>query len=95
MDIELYILLALILCGIVALAMERLSVDVFALGIVVLLVVFGILTPAEAFSGFANEVIFILCAVFILSGAIVRSGAKNTHGIQLVLRVQMIGGFVE
>ena len=74
MSLEIAFLLLLLLAVMVALAAEWLSVDIIALGMALVLVMSGILTPGEVFSGFAGEFIFVLCAIFILSGALARTG---------------------
>jgi di/tricarboxylate transporter len=41
------------------------------------LVVTGILTPAEAFSGFSGDIIVILVSIFIISGAWRQTGVEE------------------
>lgn len=77
--------MALVVLGLVAAAMivfafEWVSVDVVALVLVAFLVLFGVLTPQEAFAGFASEVIIVLCAIFVLSGALIRTGVMEEVG---------------
>ena len=54
---------------------EWLPIDVVTLGLLVALVASGTLTAAQAFSGFASEIIVVLVAVFALTNAIAASGA--------------------
>ena len=61
-------------------AVEWLSVDIVTLLMLAALVALGVLTPEEAFLGFANEVIVILASVFILSGALARAGVMGWPG---------------
>ena len=51
--------------------------DVVALCALLSLVLFGVLTPQEAFSGFSNTIILTIAGVFIIGGAIVKSGLAN------------------
>ena len=51
--------------------------DIVALCALLSLVLFGVLTPQEAFSGFANTIIPTIAGVFIIGGAIVNSGLAN------------------
>ncbi|MBI4482307.1 MAG: anion permease [Acidobacteria bacterium] len=76
------ILLVLVLLAVVAtlFALEWLSVDVVTLLLLVVLVISGVLTPEEAFSGFANDIIIILASVFVLSGAFVKTGVMDWLG---------------
>ena len=80
MTYEIAVVLFLLAAAMVAFMLERLTVDVIALGLVVALVISGVLTPRQAFSGFANDVIIVLCSVFVLSGALVRSGIMESLG---------------
>ncbi len=77
MTVEIAIVLSLLAVAILFFAMEWLPVDTITLSLVVALVVTGVLTPAEAFSGFANEMVVILASVFVLSGAMVKSGVMD------------------
>ena len=74
MTYEIGVVLLLLVAAMVAFVRERLPVDVIALGLVAAVVILGILTPQEAFSGFSNDVIIVLCSVFVLAGALARNG---------------------
>ena len=80
MTFEIGILLFLLVGAMVVFSMEWLPIDVVAISLVVALVLLGILTPAEAFAGFASDVILVLCAIFILSGTLVRTGVMEAVG---------------
>jgi di/tricarboxylate transporter len=77
---EIAIVLTLLLLVVVLFAMEWLPVDAITLSLIVALVILGILTPGEAFSGFANGMVVILASVFVLSGAMVKSGLIDELG---------------
>ncbi|MDH3665771.1 MAG: SLC13 family permease [Paracoccaceae bacterium] len=80
MTIDIAIVLGLLAVAILFFAMEWLPVDAITLFLIVSLVVTGVLTPGEAFSGFANEMVVILASVFVLSGAMVKSGVMDGLG---------------
>jgi di/tricarboxylate transporter len=80
MTIDIAIVLTLLFLVVVFFAMEWLPVDVITLGLVVALVISGVLTPGEAFSGFANDMVIVLASVFVLSGAMVKSGLLDGLG---------------
>ena len=80
MTFEILILFLLLAAALCVFLLEWLSVDVVTLLLLVALVLFGILTPEEVFSGFANEIIIILCSVFVLSAALVKTGVMNWLG---------------
>lgn len=80
MTLEIAIVLGLLISAMILFAFEFFSVDVVALGLVSALVASGILTPAEAFSGFGSEVIIILACIMILAGAVVKAGVMDWLG---------------
>ncbi len=59
---------------------KRVSFDVASLIIMALLVVTGILTPAEGFSGFSNQATVTIACMFILSEGLTQTGALNKVG---------------
>jgi di/tricarboxylate transporter len=72
----------LIVLGILAVAVilfvsDRLRVDLVAMLVLVALMLTGLLTPEEAFSGFASPAVVTVWAVFIISGALFRSGVAD------------------
>lgn len=55
--------------------------DIVALCSLILLMVFGILTPAEALSGFSNSVVIMMVGLFVVGGAVFQTGlAKMISG---------------
>jgi di/tricarboxylate transporter len=74
---QIAIVLGLLLLAIALFAMEKLSVDIITLMLLIGLVVTGILSPAEAFAGFSNDIIVILASIFVISGALQRSGIMD------------------
>jgi di/tricarboxylate transporter len=83
MTIDIAILLGLLAVTLVLFALEWLSVDVVTLALLAALIVLGLLTPADAFSGFANEIIVILSSIFVISGALVKTGVMEWLGTAL------------
>jgi di/tricarboxylate transporter len=56
---------------------ERIRVDLVALMVLVSLTLTGLITPEEAFSGFASPAVITVWAVFIISGGLTRSGVAD------------------
>lgn len=77
---EIALVLGLLVAAMVLFAVEWLSIDLVALLLVSALVVTGILTPREAFSGFANDIIVVLASIFVLSATLVRTGGLDWLG---------------
>ena len=76
------ILLVLVLLGSATLlfTLEWLSVDLVTLLLLTALILLRILTPEEAFAGFANEIIIILGSIFVLSGVLAKMGLMDRLG---------------
>ncbi len=68
---------------------EKISVDLTAIGIMVLLVVSNILTPKEAIGGFANPAVITVGAMFIVSKGMMRTGGVEFIGRKII---RMAGG---
>ncbi|HSJ07783.1 MAG TPA: SLC13 family permease [Longimicrobiales bacterium] len=54
---------------------NRLRVDVVGIIVMVTLILLGLVTPREGISGFANEAVITVTAMFILSAGLLRTGA--------------------
>lgn len=78
------LVLGLLAASLVLFATEALSVDIVTLLVLLVLVACRILTPAEAFAGFANEIIFMLAALFVLSAALQETGVMDRLGALLI-----------
>lgn len=59
---------------------EKILVDLTAISIMVLLVVFGLLTPSEAVFGFANPALITVAAMFVISRGLMRTGGVEFLG---------------
>ena len=75
MTAQAWITLVLVLAAIACLVTERLPTAVVILGTNVLLLIIGIIDPAEALSGFANPAPVTVAALFILARAVEKTGA--------------------
>ncbi len=78
---------AIIIVAMALFASERVRIDVVALITLGALVVLGIITPAQALSGFSNEATVTVAAMFALSLGIERSGALEPL-IRLLSRIR-------
>lgn len=77
MTFPILLVLGLLVAIIVVFAFEWISVDMATLILLAVLVLSGILTVDEAFSGFSNEIIIILASIFVLSGALMKGGVLD------------------
>ncbi|HTL66908.1 MAG TPA: SLC13 family permease [Lacunisphaera sp.] len=70
-----YIVLGVLALTFLLIAAEKLRAELASIGACCLLLVTGVLSPAEAFPLFANEAIVTVGAMFVLSAALERTGA--------------------
>lgn len=80
MTLSIFLVLALLVAAIVVFAFEWLPVDLTTLLLLTTLVLSGLLTFEEAFAGFASEIIIILGSIFVLTGALMKTGVVDTLG---------------
>ncbi len=59
----------------VLLVSEKVPVDLTAIGIMVVLMVTGVLTPSEALAGFSSPAVITVGAMFLISKGMIRTGA--------------------
>lgn len=74
MNLEILVLVGIILFALVAFVREWLPMDVVSLTSLGLLLLFGLVTPEEAISGFSNPAVITVMMMFILSAGLVDSG---------------------
>jgi di/tricarboxylate transporter len=74
----------ILLIAVTLLVTEMVPVDVTAFGIIVVLTVSGILTPAEAVAGFASPAVLTVAAMFMISRGMIRAGAVGFLGQYLL-----------
>jgi di/tricarboxylate transporter len=84
MTLEIALVLGILFAAILLFVTERVRVDVVALMVLVSLVFTGLLTPLQAISGFSNPAVVTVWAVFILSGALGRTGVARILGRQIL-----------
>jgi di/tricarboxylate transporter len=75
----------ILIVAMLLLVTEKLPVDLTSIGIIVLLTITGILTPAEAITGFASPAVITVGAMFLISKGMIRTGAVGFIG-QVVSR---------
>ncbi len=76
--------LVILIAALVAFATERIRIDLVALGVMVLLMVLGIVTPKEGLSGFSNPATVTIAAMFVLSAGLQRTNLPTLVGTRIV-----------
>lgn len=84
MTLEILIVLGLLATALVLFATEKLSVDLVTFLMLICLTLTGILTPAEAFAGFSEELIIILGSIFVICGALKETGVLDLLGHRIL-----------
>ncbi|MDQ3118279.1 MAG: SLC13 family permease [Verrucomicrobiota bacterium] len=84
MTLPIAFVLALLVIAIALFATERISVDLITFLLLIALVSSGVLVPQEAFEGFSNDIIIILGAIFVISGALQKTGVLDLLGARIL-----------
>ncbi|UQZ91199.1 SLC13 family permease [Deltaproteobacteria bacterium Smac51] len=72
------ITIAILTVTVIFFTLGKFRSDMVALCALLGMILFGVLTPQEALAGFSNTIILTIAGVFVIGGAIVRSGLANT-----------------
>jgi di/tricarboxylate transporter len=105
METSLTITFIILAAALVLFLTDRLPADLVALLVVVALGVTGVLTPAEAFSGFSRSAVITIIAIFVLTEGLQRTGVTDQVGnvllkvggqseTRLVITVMLAGAFL-
>ena len=84
MSLDALITLGVLLVFLGIIIRGRLAVDFALAGAMVALLVFGVLTPNEAFSGFSNPALFIIACFYVVASALKESGALHWWVMRLL-----------
>jgi di/tricarboxylate transporter len=82
--IEIALVLSILLIALILFVTEALRMDLVALLVLGTLGVSGLVSPAQAVSGFSNAAVITVWAMFILSEGLTRTGIANILGQQLL-----------
>ena len=83
MDFNTIITIVLLLGAFILFITEVLSVDLVALIIMAAFVLFGVITPEEGISGFSNKATITVAFMFVLSAALLKTGALQVLALRL------------
>ncbi len=84
MTLEIAMVFAILLIAIVLLITNWVRMDVVALLVLTSLAITGLVSPAEALSGFSNPAVITVWAILILSGGLARTGVASILGRKLL-----------
>ena len=77
---EISLVLIILGASVVLFASEKIRVDVVAMMVLLSLLLTGLLTPEEAFSGFSNPAVITVWAIYIVSASLTHTGIADVIG---------------
>ena len=80
MTFQIALLLGLTLAALVLFAVEIVSADVIALGLMLTLTLTGLLPADQAFAGFGSDTVIVILGLLILTTALLRTGVMDLAG---------------
>jgi di/tricarboxylate transporter len=80
---EIALVLAILGIAIVLFATERIRVDVISMMVLLSLILAGLLTAEEAFSGFSNPAVITVWAIYIVSEGLFITGDADYLGLRI------------
>ncbi len=81
---EIAFVITLLLITVILFATDRLPIDLITIGMLIILTSVGILTPAEAFTGFGSDFIIMLASIFVVGGAMQKAGVLEIIGDRFI-----------
>ncbi len=81
---DVWVISLILLITLYLLITEKISVDLTAIGVMVVLVISGYLSSKEAVSGFANPAVITVAAMFVVSKGMMRTGGIEFLGRQVI-----------
>ncbi|MFL7871094.1 MAG: SLC13 family permease [Anaerolineales bacterium] len=81
MTFEIILTLSIIVVAVILFATEKLRVDIIALLVLLTLVLSGLIEADQAFMGFASPAVITVWAVYIVSGALFKTGVTDVLGM--------------
>lgn len=76
-----FLIVILVLSAIILLAVKNYPADFVFAGVLTIIIILGIVTPAQALVGFSNEGMLTVGALYIVA-----TGLKETGGVQLIIQ---------
>jgi di/tricarboxylate transporter len=86
MTFEIGLLLAIVVSAGVLFALEVVSADVVALGVLLALATTGLVTTEQALSGFGSDAVLMIFGLLVMSAALLRTGVVDLVGRELLRR---------
>ena len=86
MNADITLQFVLVAVAVVLFATDRVRPDLVAVGIILVLMLSGQLSPAESLAGFSNSLVLMIAGLFIVGEGLARTGIAHALGEMLVKR---------
>lgn len=86
MTFEIGLLLLVLGVALLLFSFERVPADITALGVMLSLILTGLLTPQQAFSGFGSDAVIMILGLLILTQALINTGVVDRVGRAIMRR---------
>lgn len=83
---EIWLLLIILLVAVVLFSLEWIGAEVVALALMLTLIISGILTPEQAFAGFASDTVMMILGLLIMTASLLQTGVVDIVGRNIVQR---------
>ncbi len=87
MTLEIGLCLGVLVTAVGLFAWDRIPADVVALGVMLALIAFGLLAPAQAFAGFSSDTVLMILGLLIMTAGLAQTGVVDFAGRQLVKKI--------
>src|SRR5437867_3966755 len=84
---QIALVLGVLVAALILFPFELVGVDIVALGALLVLVVARIVPAEVAFASFGNEMMILLASIFVIAGALLRTGVLDSVGLVLYRRL--------
>jgi di/tricarboxylate transporter len=75
---QIALVLILLLVIIVLFSLDRIPLELVALGLLSILLLSGVISPAQAFAGFGSDTVIMIVGLFVMTEALVRTGVVES-----------------
>ena len=86
MNTDIILQFVLVAVAVVLFASDRVRPDLVAVGIILVLMLSGQLSPAESLAGFSNSLVLMIAGLFIVGEGLARTGIAHSLGAMLMKR---------
>ncbi len=101
MNAEIVFVFTLLLFTIILFVSDKVRLDIVAIGVILVLMLSGLLTPVEALSGFADPVVLLIAGLFVIGEGLYQTGiafavghwlmrVAGTHEVRLMVMLMLV-----